>query len=91
MENLTLIQLSAEDLKALVMDAVREVIDSGTSINATATSPEKLVTTQQLCEHLGVTEPTVLRWRKKGKIPFFEIGSAIRFNLSEVRKSLEKC
>ena len=56
----------------------------------TAILKEKPITTQQLCEYLGITEPTVLRWRKKKKIPFFTIGSAVRFNLSDVIQSLEK-
>jgi excisionase family DNA binding protein len=51
---------------------------------------ERPVTTKELCEHLGVTEPTVRRWRNKGVIPYFTIGSAVRFHLTDVIKSLEK-
>lgn len=50
----------------------------------------KPINTKELCAFLGITEPTVIRWRKKKKIPFFQIGSAVRFNLSEVLKSLGK-
>jgi excisionase family DNA binding protein len=50
---------------------------------------EQPVTTKQLCEFLGVTEPTIIRWRNKGKIPFMRIGSSIRFNLSAVVSALE--
>jgi excisionase family DNA binding protein len=53
-------------------------------------SKNRPVTTKQLCEYLDVTEPTILRWRKKGKIPFFTIGNAVRFHLSEVLTALEK-
>jgi excisionase family DNA binding protein len=51
-------------------------------------SKEKLLSIKQLCEHLKITEPTALRWRKKGKIPFYNIGASIRFKLSEVLDSL---
>lgn len=51
---------------------------------------ERPIDTKQLCEHLGVTEPTIRRWKKKGKIPFFTIGTAVRFDLEAVIKSLEK-
>ena len=50
----------------------------------------KPITTKELCAFLGITEPTVIRWRKKKKIPFFRIGSAIRFNLKDVLISLGK-
>lgn len=53
-------------------------------------SVDRPITTKELCAHLGVTEPTIIRWKKKGKIPYFRIGSAIRFNLKEVLKSLQK-
>jgi excisionase family DNA binding protein len=53
-------------------------------------TPEKPITTKELCEYLNITEPTVIRWKKKGKIPYFRIGSAIRYNLKDVLKSLEK-
>jgi excisionase family DNA binding protein len=51
---------------------------------------EKPITTKELCAFLAITEPTVIRWKKKGKIPYFRIGSAIRFNLKDVLKALEK-
>jgi excisionase family DNA binding protein len=51
---------------------------------------DKPITTRELCEYLGITEPTVIRWRKKGKIPFLQIGSAIRFDKQAVVKALEK-
>ncbi len=50
----------------------------------------KPISTRELCEHLGVTEPTIIRWRKKGLIPFFQIGSAVRFDLPKVIAALEK-
>lgn len=51
---------------------------------------ERPITTKQLCEHLGITEPTVIRWKKKGKIPYMRIGASVRFNLKDVLKALEK-
>lgn len=50
---------------------------------------EKPVTVKELCGFLGVTEATIIRWRKKGKIPFMKIGSRILFQKSAVLKSLE--
>jgi hypothetical protein len=56
-------------------------------------APEKAlkapINTQDLCKFLDITEPTVTRYRKKGLIPFFTIGSAIRFDLDKVIAALE--
>ena len=51
---------------------------------------EKPITTAELCEFLGITEPTVIRLRKRGKIPFLQIGGSIRYNKSNVVQALEK-
>jgi len=59
------------------------------SQQAPAVAPTKPVTTKQLCEYLNITEPTVLRWRAKGAIPFFRIGSAVRYDLPKVIAALE--
>ena len=75
------------------LDEIRKMIKeelancSNPSITPIQSKP---ITTKELCKHLGVTEPTILRWRLKKKIPFYKIGSAIRFDLEKVIKALEK-
>lgn len=49
----------------------------------------KIVTTKELCEYLRVNETTIIRWKQKGKIPYFNIGTAVRFNLNLVLAALE--
>lgn len=44
----------------------------------------------EMCLFLDITEPTIIRWRKKGVIPFMQIGSAIRYDVNAVLKALEK-
>lgn len=90
MDNLILSQIPVEDLLALIKQAVREELALGFPQPSVLPSNDKPITQAELCKFLGVTEPTILRWRKKGKIPFFRIGSAVRFNLHEVIKALEK-
>jgi excisionase family DNA binding protein len=50
---------------------------------------EQPVTVKEICSFLGVTEPTIIRWRKKGKVPFLQVGSRILFQKSAVLKALE--
>ncbi|MEJ5994965.1 helix-turn-helix domain-containing protein [Pedobacter sp. Du54] len=54
----------------------------------TAAAPY-IVSGDELKTQLGVTIQTVIRWRKKGKIPFLQLGSSIRYDLNEVVKALE--
>jgi excisionase family DNA binding protein len=61
-----------------------------TTKNGVSADNDKIVDTKELCHELKITQPTVIRYRKKGRIPFFYIGSSVRFNLHDVIKSLEK-
>jgi len=70
-----------------IQDKVGEIdshLLTGTSAGAT-----KPISRRELCEFLGVTEPTVIRWEKRGKIPVMRIGSAVRYDRSTVIKALE--
>ena len=48
-----------------------------------------IVTGEELCKKLGITIQTLIRWRKKGKVPFMQIGSAVRYDLIAVIAALE--
>ena len=47
------------------------------------------VTTKELCKFLGVTPPCLLRYRKKGVLPYLNIGSKILFDLDKVLLAIE--
>ena len=51
--------------------------------------PADIIDRATLCKRLNITEPTVIRWEKKGKIPVMRIGSSIRYNWQTVIKALE--
>lgn len=76
-------------LQELIDNSVRTAFEK---LNATPMSlegkKEQPITTKQLCEFLSITEPTVIRWRKKGKIPFMQIGSALRYDKEAVIKAI---
>lgn len=50
---------------------------------------EKPVSTKEICEFLSITEPTLIRWRNRGKIPFLKIGTNIRYDKAAVLKAIE--
>jgi len=51
--------------------------------------PLEIIDRAELCKRLRITEPTVIAWEKRGKIPCFRIGSAVRYNWTAVIKNLE--
>lgn len=52
-------------------------------------SPIEIIDRAELCKRLDITEPTAIRWEKKGAIPCFRIGSNVRYNWHSVVSSLE--
>ena len=60
---------------------------------ATSNFPQVLeqpVTAEELCKFLRISEPSLVRLKKKRKIPFIEVGGSIRYDKAAVVKALEK-
>lgn len=53
-------------------------------------SAAEIITPEQLCKRLAISKQTQIRFRKKGKIPWLQIGTSIRYNWQEVLKALNK-
>lgn len=89
MENVFLTSLTTPEVRQLFREELETYFGNSNQTKQILQKDEQPVTTKQLCDFLGVTEPTIIRWRKKGKIPFMQIGSAVRFNLPAVVSALE--
>ena len=87
MDNITL-EFPIEQIIERLREAIRQELLTLNVNSKSANEPP--INTKQLCEFLDITEPTCIRWRKKGKIPFFTIGSAIRYDKKEVIESLKR-
>jgi excisionase family DNA binding protein len=48
-----------------------------------------ILDTDQLMAKLGVTRPTLSKWRKENRIPFIQVGSVVRYDLDKVLEVLE--
>jgi hypothetical protein len=66
-----------------IRDLLQQVLE------AKGTTAPEVIDRPELCRRLAVTEPTVIRWEKAGKIPRMEIGTAIRYNWPKVVAALE--
>jgi excisionase family DNA binding protein len=81
-----LIYLTEEDLRRIIRE---ENNASKSTETAKSENPQKLHSQKETCRFIGITEPTIIRWRKKGKIPFKQLGASIRYNLNDVIEALE--
>jgi excisionase family DNA binding protein len=50
---------------------------------------QTILDTDQLMAKLGVTRPTLSKWRKEGRIPFIQVGAVVRYDLDKVLEALE--
>ncbi|HEV8505442.1 MAG TPA: excisionase family DNA-binding protein [Chitinophagaceae bacterium] len=68
-----------------------DALEAKIGIKPPESANEKPITSRELCEYLGISEPTLIRMKKKGQVPFFSPGgTAVRYYLSAVMKALEK-
>ncbi|TAN14109.1 MAG: DNA-binding protein [Chitinophagaceae bacterium] len=51
---------------------------------------DKPITRKELCRFLDVSEPTVIRWERRGKIPVMYIGGSVRYDKADVLAALKK-
>jgi len=81
MENLN-ITITRDELQSLIEDAVYKATTSRDIGNY------KLITENELSKRLGLSKVTLHKLRKEGSIPFCKIGRTIRYNYSEVVKTM---
>jgi predicted DNA-binding transcriptional regulator AlpA len=60
------------------------------SLKSVTTPPTEIIDRPELMKRLGISEPTVILWGKKGKIPEMRFGSNVRYNWPSVVSALEK-
>jgi excisionase family DNA binding protein len=47
-------------------------------------SADRLLTAREVAERFGLTVETVLRWTRRGEMPAFKLGTAVRYRESEL-------
>ena len=76
-----------EEIRGIALEMMQWAIENMPESNQ-APQPE-IMTGEELCKKLDVTIQTLIRWRHKGKIPYLQIGSSIRYDFNKVLDALE--
>ena len=88
MQEQILLSIPISEFKLLIIDAVNNCLMSATG--NPGVPPPEIIVRRELCKRLYITEPTAIRWEKKGKINCFRIGSNVRYNWTTVINELER-
>ena len=88
MENVFLTSLSTPEIRQMFKEELINFFSEPNKDPNQNYTPE-IINGDALCKKLGVTIQTLIRWRQKGKIPFLQIGSSIRYDLNKVLDCLE--
>ena len=82
--NVIFVSLPLQQFTALLKDTLQQCL------NEIQISEDQQLNTEQICKLLNVSDVTLMKWRKAGKIPFMQEGRKIIYNKKEVLESLKK-
>lgn len=89
--NLQVINISVNDLETMllnVLEPIKKELEETKAMTSLLT--EKYLTTEELAKLLNVAEQTIRARANAGKIPFYMLGSKMRFKMSEINKIITK-
>ena len=74
-----------------LMQSLRQIVREEIAANPSAANEGSIdyVNGETLCAFIGISKPTLIRYRKKGRIPFIEMGGVLRYDKNKVAKALE--
>lgn len=75
------------ELREMINSAVKNALQRN---SGPETVPGDLISQKELCEKLRVAPSTLIRWKKKGKIPFVLVGDSPKYVYQQVINSLSK-
>ena len=70
-------------LETLLMQLIETKPDTGPNSDAP-------ISQKEICEYLGITQPTLIKMRKRKEIPFKRAGARYLYNKADVSAAIEK-
>lgn len=90
MQKLQFLEMSIEDIKTLLKEAVNSELQKLIDFSRLERSnnEERLLTIEQACELLHIDQSTLFLWRKSGRIKSFGIGNRVYIKYQDIMESL---
>lgn len=85
MEKLILTNLSHIELKSIISECLKEVLEDQQN---KPTKADELISRKEASKILGLSFPTLRKLTKEGTIPSYKIGKQVRYKKTEVLKAL---
>ncbi|MDW3209294.1 MAG: helix-turn-helix domain-containing protein [Reichenbachiella sp.] len=88
MGKVTYTELNEDELEQLVANAIRK----SQTLGIITSSEDKPLNQRQAAEFLGISQTTIITWKKKGLIPFeqAEGSSKVRYYKSQLKAAIQK-
>jgi excisionase family DNA binding protein len=65
-------------------------MDSTENIQKQPNEQEQWLSTNEACKYLNISEQTMFRWMKSGKVTYYKVGKSTRFKISDLDMMIEK-
>ena len=83
-----LITLTEDEFKTVLRDCIKTELSSSAPQQSEPQTLNDLITENEARDFLHVSKVTLKKWRDDKKLPFYRIGSRIRYKRSELLTSL---
>ncbi len=90
MEKTITTTLNSDEFAALIFEAVNKAVKKINPNNKTTEKENDFLDQQQAAKFLHISLPTIIRWKKEKKIPYYQEGRKVLFKKSELLKVLQK-
>ncbi|TXN37748.1 helix-turn-helix domain-containing protein [Flagellimonas hymeniacidonis] len=84
MSKTVLYAYSKQDLEKIVEYVINKVRKTELISDVSVAPEEDRLTQQEACDLLGVTVQTLIKWKKKELIPYYQVGRSIFFSKKEL-------
>ncbi|GAA4273748.1 helix-turn-helix domain-containing protein [Aquimarina gracilis] len=81
---------SKDDLVKAVRLILNEIRKTETIDDLSISPEEDRLTQKEAAKFLGISVTSLISWKKKGKVPYYQIGRSIFFSKSELLKLARK-
>lgn len=89
MSNVLFYTHSKEDLKRVIKMVIEEINKTKTIANDITPAEDRL-TQKEAASFMGISVTSLIDWKKKGIVPYYQIGKSIFFSKTELLKIARK-